>query len=65
MLAELDLKAAGITNVIWATGYSFDFSTIKLPVVDGDGFPIRRVGCARMTDCFLSDCPGCIPPSPT
>src|SRR5262249_39082234 len=26
ILTELDLTAAGITNVIWATGYSFDFS---------------------------------------
>lgn len=26
VLTELDLKSAGITNVIWATGYAFDFS---------------------------------------
>ena len=63
MLAELDLKAAGITNVIWATGYSFDFSTIKLPVVDGDGFPIQTRG-VRADGLFLSDLRRIPPPSP-
>jgi putative flavoprotein involved in K+ transport len=44
ILTELDLEAAGITNVIWATGYNFDFSIVRLPVVDGDGFPIQTRG---------------------
>ncbi|MCC6804276.1 MAG: NAD(P)-binding domain-containing protein [Anaerolineae bacterium] len=43
-LLELDLRAAGITSVIWATGYSFDFSMVKLPVFDDDGFPITQRG---------------------
>lgn len=41
---ELDLAASGITNVIWATGYAFDFSLVKLPVLDADGFPIQTGG---------------------
>ena len=32
--ATLDLKAAGITTVIWATGYGFDYSWVHLPVCD-------------------------------
>src|SRR5262249_43835893 len=32
VLTQLDLSEAGVTNVIWATGYSFDFSIVKLPV---------------------------------
>jgi len=43
-LIELDLKSAGISNVIWATSYDFDFSFVKLPVVDGDGYPIQKRG---------------------
>ena len=45
ILTELDLNAAGITNVIRATGYIFDFSLVKVPVTDADGFPVqtRRV----------------------
>jgi putative flavoprotein involved in K+ transport len=41
---ELNLKDANITTVIWATGYSFDFRMVRLPVFDGDGFPIQKRG---------------------
>ncbi|MBZ0278190.1 MAG: NAD(P)/FAD-dependent oxidoreductase [Anaerolineae bacterium] len=43
-ILELDLQAAGITNVLWATGYTFDYSLVGLPVTDGDGFPITQRG---------------------
>ncbi len=44
-ILELDLTSAGITSVIWATGYTFDFrDLVKLPVFDGDGYPIQRHG---------------------
>ena len=35
---------SGISSIIWATGYSFDFSFVKLPVVDSDGYPIQTRG---------------------
>ena len=41
---ELDLDEAGITTVIWAMGYSFDFSLVRLPVFDADGFPVQERG---------------------
>jgi putative flavoprotein involved in K+ transport len=43
-LTELDLKALGISTVIWATGYAFDFSLVKLPAFDADGYPIQKRG---------------------
>lgn len=43
-MLELDLQAAGITGVIWATGFTFDYSLVKLPVTDEDGFPIQQRG---------------------
>ena len=43
-ILELDLKASGISTVIWATGYSFDFSLVKLPVFDADGYPTQLRG---------------------
>jgi putative flavoprotein involved in K+ transport len=42
--SELSLKDANIRTVIWATGYSFDFSLVQLPVLDGDGYPIQNRG---------------------
>lgn len=44
IIEELDLAASGITTVIWATGYTFDFSLVKLPVCDAEGFPIQTSG---------------------
>jgi len=44
IVTELDLKSAGITTILWATGYAFDFSLVKLPVVDRDGYPIQKRG---------------------
>ncbi|HET7038061.1 MAG TPA: hypothetical protein VFI42_20475, partial [Thermomicrobiaceae bacterium] len=44
LIEELDLRAAGISTVIWATGYRFDFSLVKLPVFERDGFPLQQSG---------------------
>jgi putative flavoprotein involved in K+ transport len=44
VILEVDLKAAGITSVIWATGYKFDFGLVKLPILDEDGYPIQTRG---------------------
>jgi putative flavoprotein involved in K+ transport len=41
---RVDLKAAGITNVIWACGYACDYSWVKLPVFDETGFPVTQRG---------------------
>jgi putative flavoprotein involved in K+ transport len=44
MIKDLDLKKEGISTVIWATGYNFDYHMVKLPVLDQDGFPIQTSG---------------------
>jgi putative flavoprotein involved in K+ transport len=43
-ISELDLRAAGITSVIWATGYRYDFGWITCPVLDEDGVPVHQRG---------------------
>lgn len=43
-ITELDLESANITAIIWAIGYTFDFSLVKLPITDEDGFPIQQRG---------------------
>jgi putative flavoprotein involved in K+ transport len=57
ILTELDLTTSRITNVIWATGYSFDFSIVKLPVFDGDGFPIQTRGVSAHPGLFFVGLP--------
>jgi putative flavoprotein involved in K+ transport len=44
IVERLDLAEAGITTVIWATGYGIDNSLVKLPVHDHEGFPITDRG---------------------
>jgi putative flavoprotein involved in K+ transport len=43
-VSSLDLKSAGIGAVIWALGFHFDYSLVKLPVVDSDGYPLQKRG---------------------
>jgi len=46
-ITELDLKSAGINTIIWAMGYTADYSLVKLPVTDEDGFPIQKRGVTQ------------------
>ena len=44
IITELALDAAGIQSVIWGTGYSFDYSLVRLSIVDEYGYPIQERG---------------------
>jgi hypothetical protein len=63
-IRELDLESSGIDNAIWATSYAFDFSLVKLPVLDGEGCPSRRPVRPHIPVSTLSACPGFPWPSP-
>jgi putative flavoprotein involved in K+ transport len=41
---DLDLRTAGISTVIWATGFTYDFSWIRLPIAGERGYPVQRRG---------------------
>jgi putative flavoprotein involved in K+ transport len=41
---ELDLKAAGVKTIVWAHGFGFDFSWVRLPVFDSYGYPVQSQG---------------------
>lgn len=34
----------GINTIIWATGYSFDFSWVKFSIFDEFGYPVQQRG---------------------
>jgi putative flavoprotein involved in K+ transport len=51
--ATLDLQAADITAVIWATGYGFDYSWVHLPVFDEYGFPVQQRGVTRFPGLYF------------
>ena len=43
-LLELDLAAAGVTSIIWATGYAIDFGWLKVDAFDESGRPRHQRG---------------------
>ena len=47
VITELDLKSANIKTIIWAMGYASDYSLVKLPLTDEDGFPIQQRGITQ------------------
>jgi len=56
-MSELDLKSAGVTTLIWAVGYDFDFNLVKLPVVDETGFPLSQNGETSSRGLYFSGMP--------
>lgn len=43
-LAQLDLAAAGVSTILWATGYGMDFGWLGGRAVDAQGRPVHRRG---------------------
>ncbi|MCU1716152.1 flavin-containing monooxygenase [Pseudomonas sp. 5P_3.1_Bac2] len=43
-LRHLDLAAAGVTSIIWATGYGVDFSWLPATALNGQGKPQHQRG---------------------
>jgi putative flavoprotein involved in K+ transport len=52
-LLELDIRNEEISSVVWATGYTCDFSWIKVPVLDANGDPIHERGVTKRTGLFF------------
>lgn len=54
LIEELDLKAENIKTIIWAGGYDWDYSFVKVPVFDSDRFPIQNNGVTNSPGlCFV------------
>ncbi|MBS0353633.1 MAG: NAD(P)-binding domain-containing protein [Proteobacteria bacterium] len=54
---RIDLAAEGITTVIWATGYGFDFSLVRFPVFDEDGYPQQKRGVTAQEGLYFIGLP--------
>ena len=57
VIEEMDLKSADVTSVIWATGYKFDFSLVKFPIFDEDGYPMQKRGFTEYPGLFFVGLP--------
>ena len=57
-LQALDLKAAGISAIVWATGYELDFGWIKPDIFDDKGQPRHKRGISGSRGCISWGSPG-------
>lgn len=46
-IRTIDLAEAGISTILWATGYKFNFSWIKADTFDDQGRPLHQRGVSR------------------
>ncbi len=51
---ELDLRAEGITGIVWAIGYDTDYSVVRFPVIGHDGHPIHEGGLTDVPGLFFA-----------
>ena len=52
-ILDLDLAAAGITSIVWATGYALDFGWMKLDAFDAKGLPKHNKGVAEVPGLYF------------
>jgi putative flavoprotein involved in K+ transport len=57
IVTELDVAAAGIRSVVWAIGYDFDFSLVKFPIFDDDGYPLHLRGVSKQPGLYFIGLP--------
>jgi len=50
---ELDLAKAGITSIVWATGYRLDFGWLNLDVFDEKGRPAHQNGVSKVPGLYF------------
>lgn len=57
VIEELDMEASGIHTIIWATGFTYDYGLVNMPVLDDTGFPIQRQGVSDWPGLYFAGMP--------
>ena len=57
LITELDLNTEGITSIIWATGYTVDFSWLRFPIFDEFGYPVQQHGVSAQPGLYFIGLP--------
>ncbi|MER5430198.1 MSMEG_0569 family flavin-dependent oxidoreductase [Streptomyces sp. NPDC002588] len=55
--AALDLEAAGITSVVWSTGFTRDHRWVEIPAFDGRGYPMHWRGATSTPGLYFLGLP--------
>ncbi|MGW3647203.1 MSMEG_0569 family flavin-dependent oxidoreductase [Streptomyces sp. NPDC000878] len=54
---SLDLAAAGITSVVWSTGFTRDHRWVEIPAFDGRGYPMHWRGATSTPGLYFLGLP--------
>ena len=52
-ISQLNLAAAGITSIIWATGYALDFAWLKVNAFDDQHRPVHQRGISAVPGLYF------------
>lgn len=52
-LRRLNFREAGVSTVIWATGFTADFSWLHVPTLDAEGKPIHQRGISPVRGLYF------------
>ena len=56
-IRQLDLARAGITSIIWATGYALDFGWLNVDTFDAKGRPVHKRGVSEVPGLYFIGLP--------
>lgn len=59
-IMSLDLAKAGITTVLWATGFTFDYSWLKVNAFDEKGAPFHKRGISAESGIYFLGLPNLV-----
>jgi putative flavoprotein involved in K+ transport len=54
---DIDLAKAGVTSIVWATGYALDFSWVKFDAFDEKGRPLHQRGVSAVPGFYFLGLP--------
>ncbi|MGO4393661.1 flavin-containing monooxygenase [Variovorax sp. M-6] len=59
-IMSLDLGKAGITTILWATGFTFDYSWLKVNAFDEKGAPFHKRGISAESGIYFLGLPNLV-----
>lgn len=59
-IMSLDLEKAGITTILWATGFAFDYSWLKVNAFDEKGAPFHKRGISAESGIYFLGLPNLV-----
>jgi putative flavoprotein involved in K+ transport len=52
-VSRLNLKDAGISAIVWASGFRYEFDWVKLPIFDAGSEPVHRRGVTQFSGIYF------------